>query len=1123
MMKRILSLILVTVLVFSTCFGLEITGTAAENGDFVVAAKDSGSVSFDRNYAKPGKAIKASINGQSSKYFFKWYLDNVQIDNFTDSYTPVEADLEKMLTVEVYNKDCTLAGKKSMLISELPVIYIEVDNRADITSKVTYKKAQMKIQGNDEFSDSSILYDGITEIKGRGNSTWQAAKKPYKLKLDSKADLFGMGKNKHWVLVSNPYDFSNLRNELSYDLSAATGLVAMKSVYVDLVLNGKVVGLYQLCEHVRIDSGRVDITNWDDVAEEAAKAIYKKNSDTMTKDERDELIDQMTADLSWTTSDTVTYKKKTYKVSSYYDYPGINGGYLFALDADKGDLTFKTDKGQNVVIDKPEGISADMKSYLKEYYNAFEAALYSNDYCTVYKGKTVRYTDFIDVDSFAKGIFVNELFENYDFAIKSMWMSIDTDGKIVYGPVWDMDQTTLFTYIKWSSGRTAWMKRMISDPVMMSKVRELYWQYRYTEIADMMKDGGKIDKLTEKICTAAEHNDIIWKTGFDFKSDINDLRGRLQLKIKWLDSQFFSLDSAIKSVISGADYEKSIKSSSVALSVSGTSLNADFSTKPSRVKIFADGTLIKDIKTPSASEKISLLSYTNSDVITVIAYDSSGKVTAGNYVTLKKYISSLSVTKKPTKTSFAAGGKLDLSGMEVTAVYSDGSKKTVTPNLTYTYAKNAVGFQYYSIGKVTEKIGNVNAVIMCSNANVELPLSISARENYAEVSEMIANMSDDFSNLTNFRYLFEAKIAYDALSKTAQSKVSNYSRLESTLKKFDSYAASSDYSVLGAYIDGLVKYNAWDNAVMIVKKSPTKIVLVNETGDTVTHSRSDGYAQSIKTVGNYEIWTFSQKLPSAQKYFDCRAAYTGSGSIYGKRLNFSELENSAKEIKRISGSRTVQSGSFPLIVEKSSSVESVTFSENGKALKAQKSETETGTKYTLTLTALGMHTLDVSYTADGVKKNYGSIKIFVRDDSQAKKHVFSISCSDDYKKTASVKVITETGVKEVSLSSGLKSVKLSSTAKNGFLIWNGSAEKEKEYSVSIDGAASGQTVESRLLGDVNKDGIINSYDALLVLNYTVGIKKPTADQSFRSDVNTDGTYNSFDALMILQISIGVIE
>lgn len=34
-------------------------------------------------------------------------------------------------------------------------------------------------------------------IRGRGNSTWKAAKKPYRIRLKDKVDVFGLGKNRH--------------------------------------------------------------------------------------------------------------------------------------------------------------------------------------------------------------------------------------------------------------------------------------------------------------------------------------------------------------------------------------------------------------------------------------------------------------------------------------------------------------------------------------------------------------------------------------------------------------------------------------------------------------------------------------------------------------------------------------------------------------------------------------------------------------------------------------------------------------------------------------------------------------------------------------------------------------
>ena len=59
---------------------------------------------------------------------------------------------------------------------------------------------------------------------------------------------------------------------------------------------------------------------------------------------------------------------------------------------------------------------------------------------------------------------------------------------------------------------------------------------------------------------------------------------------------------------------------------------------------------------------------------------------------------------------------------------------------------------------------------------------------------------------------------------------------------------------------------------------------------------------------------------------------------------------------------------------------------------------------------------------------------------------------------------------------------------------------------------------ARLVGDVNKDDTVNSFDALEVLLYSVGKLSETDIQ--RADVNKDGTINAEDALAILYITVG---
>ncbi len=104
------------------------------------------------------------------------------------------------------------------------------------------------------------------EIRGRGNTTWGATKKPYKIKLAKKKSMLGFGKNKHWVLIANAYDRTLIKDRMTGWLGDAIKLeFTPRGVPVDLVMkntNGtynKYLGSYYLSENVRVDENRVDI------------------------------------------------------------------------------------------------------------------------------------------------------------------------------------------------------------------------------------------------------------------------------------------------------------------------------------------------------------------------------------------------------------------------------------------------------------------------------------------------------------------------------------------------------------------------------------------------------------------------------------------------------------------------------------------------------------------------------------------------------------------------------------------------------------------------------------------------------------------------------------------------
>lgn len=66
------------------------------------------------------------------------------------------------------------------------------------------------------------------------------------------------------------------------------------------------------------------------------------------------------------------------------------------------------------------------------------------------------------------------------------------------------------------------------------------------------------------------------------------------------------------------------------------------------------------------------------------------------------------------------------------------------------------------------------------------------------------------------------------------------------------------------------------------------------------------------------------------------------------------------------------------------------------------------------------------------------------------------------------------------------------------------------------------TKDTKLLGDVNGDFVINSFDALLILQSSVGKVTLNDTQKTQADVTMDGKLNSTDALTVLRFVVGKI-
>lgn len=105
------------------------------------------------------------------------------------------------------------------------------------------------------------------EIKARGNFTRvRFSKKPFKIKLREKKSLLGLSKSKHFALLAHADDcFGYLRNYIGFNLGHRIGLPWTPSQQpLELVINGDYRGLYFLTESIRVEEGRINITELKD-------------------------------------------------------------------------------------------------------------------------------------------------------------------------------------------------------------------------------------------------------------------------------------------------------------------------------------------------------------------------------------------------------------------------------------------------------------------------------------------------------------------------------------------------------------------------------------------------------------------------------------------------------------------------------------------------------------------------------------------------------------------------------------------------------------------------------------------------------------------------------------------
>lgn len=271
--------------------------------------------------------------------------------------------------------------------TNLPLVVINTKNAQDITSRETEISSTVYIVSE---GGTKLLATEETGVRGRGNNSWSYPKKPYRLKFAKKQRVLDApAEAKKWTLVNSYGDKTLMRNILAFEVSRRIGMAYTPYCHpVDVILNGEYKGCYQLCDQIDVRKERVDIT------------------------------EMAPADVT---------------------LPALSGGYLIEIDAYATGETswFYSAYGNPVTIKSPDDdeIVAEQRTYINDYFNRMETALYASDFTD----ETTGYRRYLDLDSFLKHFIVGELCGNTD-TYWSVYMSKDRNSdRLMTGPVWDFD------------------------------------------------------------------------------------------------------------------------------------------------------------------------------------------------------------------------------------------------------------------------------------------------------------------------------------------------------------------------------------------------------------------------------------------------------------------------------------------------------------------------------------------------------------------------------------------------------------------------------------------------------------------------------------------------------------
>lgn len=407
----------------------------------------------------------------------------------------------------------------------LPKLEININQPIDTVGKETWVAASFNLTlGTKQFDSGN--YSGSGSIKGRGNTSWDQPKKPYSIKLESKASLLDIPRTKKYAIVPSYSDQSMLRNFITYKAGLMLDGIEYtpKCEFVEVYLNGSYNGIYLLVERVDIESTKVDI---EEATAEDLTGGYLIEKDVANK------ID-FSSDL-------------------WFDCP-------YWANQDRDYFVLKTPEADDPAL------AQQMRDYLANHMQQLHNSI-MNTY-----GES--YTRYVDVNSWIDFIIMQEITKNIDGNLKTscymykqsgddhIYMTALWDFDLAYGNAnWDNASWEHNDYNDCPSGTGTggfmainsscpWFDTLYDEyPEFHDALISKYNEYRDTIVPAMF---AMMNEQGAYLSANTDRNDSMWGTNFGY--GVSSLRSWLEGRIAWLDAQWsddyeeISLDQAMNAI-----------------------------------------------------------------------------------------------------------------------------------------------------------------------------------------------------------------------------------------------------------------------------------------------------------------------------------------------------------------------------------------------------------------------------------------------------------------------------------------------------------------------------------------------------------------------------------------------